>query len=116
MNKLFVILLAICSFSAFAVDLPTYEEAQVQINKCGEVALIASRMLAAATVDNIPKEEMEAKLRRLEVSSDKERKAVIFVRRVMAHAYRSAESGSTNGFVGFYYDACLNNFDKFKDL
>lgn len=116
MNKLLAVSLALCSFSAVAADLQTDEEAQVQINKCGEVALIASRMLAAATVDNIPKEEMKNKLRRFEASSNRERKAVDFVKRVMEHAYRSAELGSTRGFTDFYYDACLNNFDKFKDL
>ncbi|MEO3684703.1 hypothetical protein ABHN84_20780 [Shewanella vesiculosa] len=116
MNRLLAISLAICSFSVAAADLPTYEEAQVQIKKCGEIAQIASSMLAAATVENISKEEMESKLRRFEVSSDNERKTVNFVNRVMIHAYRAAESGSTRGFIDFYYDACLNNFDKFKDL
>lgn len=116
MDRLLAISLAMCSFSVVAADIPTYEEAQVQINKCGEIAEIASGMLAAATVENIKKEEMESKLRRLEVSSDNERKTVNFVKRVMNHAYRAAESGSTRGFIEFYYDACLNNFGKFKDL
>jgi hypothetical protein len=116
MNRLLAIPLALCSFSVGSVELLTYEESQIQISKCGKVALIASRMLAAATVDNIPKEEMEAKFNKFEVSSEKERKTVNFVKRVMAHAYRTAESGSTSGFTEYYYDVCLNNFDKFKDL
>ncbi|MBB1364540.1 hypothetical protein ACRN9Z_19180 [Shewanella frigidimarina] len=116
MNRLLAISLAICSFSVVSVERLTYEEAQIKINKCEEVALIASSMLAAATVDNIPKEEMETKLSRFEASSEKERKAVNFIKIVMAHAYRTAKLGSTSGFTEFYYDTCLNNFDKFKNL
>lgn len=116
MNWLLVISLKIFSFSVVAAEHPTYQETQVQIKKCGEIALIASRMLAAATVEKIPKEEMEIKLLRFEATSDKERKAVNFVKMVMDHAYRTVELGSISGFTDFYYDACLNNFDKFKDL
>ncbi len=72
--------------------------------------------MLAATVDNIPKEEMESKFRRLEVSSDNERKSINFGKRVMNHAYKAAESGATRAFIEFYYDACLNNFNKFRDL
>lgn len=116
MKQSLTILLAIFCLSTVAADLPSYEESQTEIKKCGEIALVASRALAAATVDEIPKLEITEKFSRFKPSTNSERKVFNFAKSVVEHAYRAAETGNTRGFVEFYYDSCLNNFDKFKDM
>jgi hypothetical protein len=116
MKQSLTILLAIFSLSTVAADLPSNEEVQEKIKKCGEIALVASRALATATVEEIPKLEITEKLSKFKPSNNSERKAFKFAKSVVEHAYRVAETGSTRGFVEFYYDSCLNNFDKFKDI
>jgi len=112
-SKVLIVMLSVFSLPTISSETQSYEEIQVKIRKCGEIAEVASKFIAAATVDDIPKKEI---LDKLNNSTKVEREALTFLKLMLDHAYKASESGSVGGFVEFYYDTCLNNFDEFKDM